>query len=402
MFQRNGIWQYDFLIGGKRYRGTTGCTDKKKAKEVIEKLKVQYREGYSAEVVWEQTKRQLLSGKELPVIASDIWKAFETQAASRAKPNRQKLYYSRLVEFCKWMNKKYPDTKRISDITSLQTKEWVTEIRNLPGANSTKNDKLLALKMIFSALGKEYGIVEDPFAEIKRLPNNSTPRHAFTPEELKLIGEKATGWMYSLCLTAISTGLREGDVCRLKKSFVNLQTGWITIPKTRKTGVDVEIPILPGLYKHLQEMMMDDDNDSDYVFPILADKHINDPCSIGKAIKDFFEQIGITNTTQNIEGYAKKVSSKDAHSFRHTFVYLAALNGIPLPVVQGIVGHVTPEMTKHYMNHAGRDDKAQYFSQLPEYFTAKRIEEDQSPRKKLAALAYSLPIEKVEELLSLI
>lgn len=412
MIKRNGVWHYDFIVGGKRYRGTTGHSDKRKAQAVEEKLKVQYREGYSAEVIWEQTKKQLMAGKELPISPQEIWSAFEAQAISRANPQRLKLYFSRLEEFCTWLKENHPDTIRVSDITVNQAKSWVAYTRSLPGANSTKNDKLIALKMIFAALGKDYGIVEDPFADIKKLPTNSMSRQAFTPEELKLIGQKATGWMYSLCITAISTGLREGDICHLKKSYVNLESGWIVIPKTRKTGATVEIPILAGLHAHLREVLAED-NESDYVFPVLAEKYINDPTSIGKDIKEFFSSIGIADATQKIDGYKKKVSSKDAHSFRHTFVYLAAVNGIPLPIVQGIVGHVSPEMTKYYMNHAGRKEKSQYLSQLPEYFfsspgpdvvlpyeNSAMYLKDDSPREELAELAYSLPLEEVKELLN--
>ena len=398
MFKRYGVWQYDFIIGGKRYRGSTGHTDTAKAKAQEEKLKVQYREGYSAEVIWEQTKRQLLAGKELNIDPDEIWKAFESQATSRANPQRQKVYFSRLVEFCNWLKQNHPGTKRISEVSTTQAKEWVAYIRSLEGSNSTKNDKLIALKMIFSSLGKEYGIIEDPFAAIKKLPTKTIARAAFTPEELKLIGQNATGWMYSLCVTAISTGLREGDVCLLKKSSVNLYNGWISIPHTRKTGVDVEIPILPGLAKHLNEVLSED-NETEFVFPVLAEKYTSDPCCISKAIKAFFEQIGINNTTKKVDGYARKISSKDAHSFRHTFIYLAALNNIPLPIVQGIVGHVSPEMTKHYMDHAGREAKTQYLSQLPEYFTPSR-EKEKTPREKLAELAYSLPIDEVQRILA--
>ena len=35
------------------------------------------------------------------------------------------------------------------------------------------------------------------------------------------------------------------------------------------------------------------------------------------------------------------------------------MNGVPLATVQAIVGHMTPEMTKHYMAHATLADKRQ-------------------------------------------
>ena len=91
---------------------------------------------------------------------------------------------------------------------------------------------------------------------------------------------------------------------------------------------------------------------------------------IGRDIKRFFEEIGIVGARRKVEGYSKNLSVKDIHSFRHTFVYLAAVAGIPFPVVQGIVGHVSPEMTKHYMNHATRAAKMEYLSRLPLYLSA--------------------------------
>ena len=57
-------------------------------------------------------------------------------------------------------------------------------------------------------------------------------------------------------------------------------------------------------------------------------------------------------------------------------------------------------MTKHYMDHAGREAKTQYLSQLPEYFTPSSIEKVKTPREKLAELAYSLPIDEVQRLLA--
>ncbi|UDQ99479.1 tyrosine-type recombinase/integrase [Lentisphaerae bacterium WC36] len=55
------------------------------------------------------------------------------------------------------------------------------------------------------------------------------------------------------------------------------------------------------------------------------------------------------------------------HSLRHTFAYVAALSNIPLPIVQGVLGHMTTDMTKHYMNHASKKDKAKHLSKLPNY-----------------------------------
>lgn len=370
MFLRGDYWHYDFIVGGIRYRGSTGfkANEKTKAAEVEARLKVEAREGYSIEMVWEQTKRRKLAGRELPLEYGKIWNAFVSTAFSHAGDRKLKEYARYLRAFCQWMTEHHPRINKVSAVLPQHAQQWIAYIRGEDGSNSTKNGMLDVLKRIFKALGKTYGIVENPFEDIKKLPKDEAAREAFTPEELTLIGQNATGWMYSLCLTALSTGLREGDVCMLEKRSVNLQNGWISIRKTRKTGVDVDIPILPGLRAHLVRMFEDHPDDK-YVFPELANLYAEHQTRVSGGIKEFFARIGISDATITVPGYKHRLSVKDVHSFRHTFIYLAAVHSIPLPVVQGVVGHLTPEMTKHYMDHAGREAKAQYLRQLPEYLT---------------------------------
>lgn len=373
MFLRGDYWHYDFIVGGVRYRGSTGfkANEKTKAAEVEARLKVEAREGHSIEMVWEQTKRRKLAGRELPLEYEKIWDAFAGTASSHAGDRKLKEYALYLRRFCEWMGEAFPKVKRVSEVLPLHAQQWIAHVRSENGSSATKNGMLKTLKMMFGALGKTYGVVENPFAEIKKMPTSATARKAFSPEELRLIGQNATGWIYSLCLTAFSTGLREGDICMLEKSSVNLQTGWISIPRTRKTDVNVDIPILPGLRRHIQQAF-EDHPDSQYVYPQLAELYMEHPVQVGHDIKTFFEQIGITGAVVTVPGYKRRQSVKDVHSFRHTFIYLAAVHGIPLPIVQGIVGHLNPEMTKHYMDHAGRDAKSAYLQQLPEYITGKK------------------------------
>lgn len=370
MFLRGNIWHYDFLIGGERYRGSTGFkkNEKSKAKEAEDRIKRQARDGHSLEMIWEQTKRKMNTGKEIDIDFDTLWDTYTKRSESNANYKRVKMAANRLKHFCSWIKANYPEVKKISYIEQHHAQEWFNAVRQEDGANATKNDYLATLKMIFTTLGKESGIIESPFAHLRKLKNTSSSREAFTPEELTLIGKEATGWIYSLCLTALSTGLREGDICMLKKSSVNLETEWISIPQTRKTGVSVDIPILPGLLRHIKSQL-EEENDSEFVFPELAEIYSTSTGKIGKDIKKFFERIGITETQKEVAGYKRKLSNKDVHSFRHTFVYLAACHGIPFPIVQGIVGHTSPEMTKHYMDHAGREAKAQYLHQLPDYLT---------------------------------
>lgn len=370
MFLRGDYWHYDFVIGGIRYRGSTGFkkAEKEKAKAEEERLRVQAREKHSIEMVWEQTKRRLVSSNSLEFDEEKVWKVFAA-LHSTACPQKMKAYRGYWRDIYTFIHENYPEVRYVSDVTTIQAIEWYGHIRNEQMASATKNFYIAFSKMLFNTLGKTYGIIENPFKDLKRLPETAVSREAYTPEELKKIGAYAEGFVYSLCLTAISTGLRKGDICMMRKDSVDMENRILSI-KTRKTKVSIEIPIMPGLYRHLQDMFLESP-DSPYVFPELAEMYSNPNRQrvITENVKRLFHKIGIDDTQKEVDGYARRVSVKDVHSFRHTFVYMASIHGIPLPVVQSIVGHLNPEMTKHYMDHAGREARLAYMKQLPGYIT---------------------------------
>jgi len=74
-------------------------------------------------------------------------------------------------------------------------------------------------------------------------------RRPFTAEELAALFEAARPdpFLYPLVVTAACTGLRRGDVCRLRWKDVDLRNNVITV-KTSKTGANVEIPIFRPLW----------------------------------------------------------------------------------------------------------------------------------------------------------
>lgn len=101
-------------------------------------------------------------------------------------------------------------------------------------------------------------------------------------------------------------------------------------------------------------------------------------------------------------GRSRAVSVKDLHICRHTFCYYAGLYGIPLTIVQSIVGHMTPEMTKHYSAHASLSAKREQMRQLPEFMMLTGLEtrdDETAEREELRRLISTLPIEKVRKIL---
>lgn len=384
---RGNVWHYDFIVNGERYRGSTGFSknEKSKAIKAEENLKVQYREGHSIEMIWEQTRKKISSSKKIPIDFDNLWNIYKSRhKASKKTMSNYMMALKYFVDFSKQNG-----VKHVGDITEEIVGNFSAYMQSVERAPSTINIFLINIKVIFNRIGEECGLIGNPFSILKKI--KFTPdeeREAFTPDELRLIGKHAEGWIFSLCLAAITTGLRKSDICLMKKKNVNLSEDWIKII-TKKTKKMVELPILPQLKSHLIEMF-EKFPEHEYVFPELARMYLQHPSNITMKMKEFFREIGIKNLEIEVPGYKNKLSKKDIHSFRHTFVYLAAINGIPFPIVQSIVGHSSPAMTRHYMDHARREDKMKYLSEMPTYISSAEHVEVDSPKEKLIDFVNSI------------
>jgi len=382
LYKRGSAWWSSFTVNGKRYRLSTGQAQKNEA-EKWERAKVSELRGNKATTQLYQTVKAGLVEKQITF--AEAWEHFKTFPRKHTPGESAIRYYqSTWEDFVAFA----VDNKcsSIADVTEVLSQRYISQIRGhgryspveyrrggktvvVPVeklsdklSNRTQNAYLVSLKVIFDTLVKGKYCLENPFKEIDKLSNEAVDREAFTPEELRIIGEKSKDtWLYPLFLTGICTGMREGDICLLE--WTNIKDGWIK-RKTRKTGVEINLPILPPLAAYLRVFP----HSGQYVYPELADAYQKDQSIISKAVKRFLADCDI-NATKDVEGRSRKASIKDVHSLRHTFAYIAAVNNIPLPIVQSILGHMSPTMTQHYIDHARQEEKAKYLATLPDYLS---------------------------------
>ena len=175
--------------------------------------------------------------------------------------------------------------------------------------------------------------------------------------------------MKGLFTIGICCGLRLGDVATLRwdeiEDFVpNQQDPDFYLKEivrvTRKTKTTVHIPIMEELANYLSEQYQISGNE-EYILPEAAAIYLNTKNRLNYKIHNYLHSLGI-QTTRSIPGRKRKQSVKDFHSLRHCFCYYAGLRGVPLPVVQSIVGHLTSAMTRHYQAHADRKARMQGLS----------------------------------------
>lgn len=410
-------YHYRFMKSGKLYYGVCeGCTTEKAAKEYEAQIR-QKADNLAAQKSVKalvENFRDELSGGEKIKLADAFELASKKPRKYSASAFHQSVKASQFDDFVRYMRKCYPDIKYISEVQKKHAEAYISHLRahgrfykQITFKNSTKKGKTESkyankceqlapstlnrfhktIREVFGLLKEDAGLAANPFATIPMLSEDQESREAFTEKELELIMQKAPEFIRSIFLVGFFTALREGDIATLRWSDVLWEHNIIR-RKLDKTGVIVEIPIMPPLENFLRQQ---EGLDPEYVLPEHARMYRENPSGIPYRVKGFLESIGI-QTTRNIPGRSRAVSIKDVHSLRHTFCFFAGVAGIPLVVVQSIVGHMTPEMTTHYTAHADRKTKQEKMTMLPNY--SRLIGE--TTRRNLVEQTRALLIAKIE------
>ena len=413
-------YHYAFMQNGKRFSGVCeGCKTKAEAEAFENNLKKTAKNAAAQKTpiaIIENFRQILTGGEKIPLDQAFILASAKPR---KRNPSVNALQYKKNVwmDFCCFMNEQYPNTEHLAAVTKRHAEEYISLIRDagrykkefsyqrngktlVSGSpkgisNRTANFYLAVCKEVFSLLANDAGLTANPF-DIVKLNSEEAERQAFSEEELVLIRDNLDDFTRPLFTIAIATALREGDICTLKWSDVDFCENVIR-RKMNKTGLCVEIPISDGLKEFL--LSYRNGNDSDHIFPVHSEMYQKNPSGVSYRIKAFLEKLGI-KTTVVPKGRTRAVSVKDLHSCRHTFCYYAGLRGIPLSVVQGILGHMSPEMTKRYNAHASLEAKRKNMRLMENFMGLTECSSAEEPeREELRRLADSLPIETVRKIL---
>ena len=390
---KNGIWYYEFMAAGRRYCGTcldesgipTGneriaATYEKAQKEICARI----RSNKSVKALAENFREELTGARAIP-----LCEAFQRSLAKPRKrtpcSERLELKRGHWQDFLRYMEDTYPEVTHLAAVSRHHAENYVASLVTFgkfeprqagqrriakPLSGATLADYITTITEVFTLLADDAGLLSNPFSGIPKPSLRTETRLPFTLEELQVIRENLDDFTRPLFTIAIATALREGDICTLKWSEIDFKQRVIRRQKMRKTGEGVDIPIMPPLQEYLEELRAQAKETGPYaayVLPKHAEMYLSNRSGVSYRIKNFLEEKCHIRTTVKPEGRSRAVSVKDLHSCRHSFCYYAGLYGIPMNIVQGIVGHLTPEMTKLYSNHASLEAKREKMQQLPDF-----------------------------------
>ena len=371
----SGVYRARWVANGKVFTKSTGVRDRRDAETILEEFTAPYRlgseqrtleavaarlEGVSAEIrEWEDSQPALT--------VANAWDAYE---ASPTRPNTGAAtmahYSAHFATFERWLEANHPEIREMRQIGRAEAEAFAVALRERWSAG-TYNKHIVFFRHMWRTLIDDdeakdpmekdprklpAKIQANPWDKVKKREGTAHTRRELTVEELGKVLADLTGEMRLLFAIGIYTGLRLGDCATLEWGAVDLARGRISIIP-RKTarhshGKPTVIPLHATLAALLQEIPQG--RREGFVLPETAATYRRDDSALTKRIQKHFASCGIKTISRSADGRARV--DVGFHSLRHTFVSLSANAGAPLAIVQAIVGHTSPAMTRHYFHES--------------------------------------------------
>ncbi len=229
--------------------------------------------------------------------------------------------------------------KRLDQITPFEVEKFKLELkkgtnaRGKPYAEATILQYLALLRRLFN-LAIKWGMFEgeNPVSRVKLpRPNNEVTEY-LEPEQLKALFEVCQGYhdrqAGNLVLFALATGLRRGELFKLKWSDIDMERGWLRL-RDPKGGRDQILP----LNNTAMNILQNHPQVSEYVFPGRD----------GQMRKEF------KTAWKRIKKLAGLPEGFRFHGLRHAYASLLASSGQVNPyTLQRLMTHKDFRTTQRY------------------------------------------------------
>ncbi len=310
VYERDKRWYVDFSYNGKRYRKAAGRTKRDallKLGKIVERFKEEETQGTSAHAprtFFEYAQEYLAFSK-----------------VEKAPSNFQRESYK-----TRSLLKVFGGIE-LKDITPVYIEQYKQAL-SAKSKPATVNRQLALLKhMLTKAVDWGY-LKENPSRSVKLLKEPPGRIRFLSLEERRLLLDECEGILKDIVLTALETGMRNGEIQNLFWSDVDLERRTITVIRTKNN----ESRILPI---------------SNRLLPSLEQLYIQ-----RQGIRVFSKQDGTPygNWRKAYEQALKRTGIKDFrfHDLRHTFASYLVMAGVDIRTVQVLMGHKTIQMTMRY------------------------------------------------------
>jgi excisionase family DNA binding protein len=284
----------------------------------------------------------------IQALKQEVLRAFNEKFEPKIKKisfsDFSKVYLQNYVQVKRrnWMSEKYrldalnahfKDNLDLRGITPMAIQGFIKARQTIGNAGSTVNRSLALMKHLLNKAIEEGFLENNPVQKVKFFSEkeNRIERVLTREEEARLMGH-STGYLKSVLIIALNTGMRLGEILNLKWNQIDVEAGKITVEKT-KSGRPRIVFINSPLLAELQSM-----------------RSLN-----GKVPQLFLnEQTGkpLTLVRRSFLTACKKagISNLRIHDLRHTFASRLLEKGADIETVRSLLGHYSIVMTQRYVH----------------------------------------------------
>lgn len=252
--------------------------------------------------------------------------------------------------------------KSMENITERDIENFIAELKRKGLSNTSVNNNLKLLGIIFGRAEKENVIQFNPMRSVMRLKSDTAEKGFLTEDEADRIFMRDDSlekiWLgdmngYLLNYTAYSTGCRLGELQALCRE--DIFDGYILVRhsldrkygvKSTKTGKVRAVP----LDKRLETLLQFHVNRRFGQFVFGADDGMR-PIRHDEVYPVFFEALGRAGISRD-EMRSRNITW---HSYRHGFTTRLLSSGVSETLVRAMTGHSTRQMVEHY-THVGIEE----------------------------------------------
>jgi integrase len=392
LVKRGKKWFARWSVNGKVFTRSTKTDSITAAREKLKEFTALHRlgnevdvlEGVAAKISGRKNEMKKIEDGLPATLITDAWQLFLVQP-NRPDSGKQTLsnYHSRFEMFVKWMGKEFPDIKELRQITKVHATKYVSTLTGGKVSASTFNRHLNALSLVWRVLEEPAKLTSNPWTAITKKKFTPHSRRELTIAELQKVVAASKGEMRLLLALGVFTGLRLRDCACLPWSSIDVVRQTISVIPSKTARRSQKRVIIP-IHRDLLQMLLQipDNQRKGFLLPATERRYHQFDGALSKDVGKLFENEGI-ETHATLDGVKRKRADCGFHSLRHTFVSFCASNGVSQSVVQSLVGHDSPSMTRHY-THIGLATAQNAIKTLPSITAAGIAEAEVSPETKQA------------------
>ena len=249
------------------------------------------------------------------------------------------------VEGCSIKTSKYYETtirqlykkmpKNVSEYTTEDIRAYLAVFQRKHKSSKVTIDNIRRIfSSFFAWLEEEDFILKSPVRRIHKVKTGTQVKEVLTDENLELLRDKCKNIRDLAIIDLLSsTGIRVGELVKLNRNDINFaERECIVFGKGNKERI---VYFNARAKIHLQEYLKTRKDKNQALFVSLAKPHTR-------------LQISGVETRLRELGRRVKLPRVHPHKFRRTLATMAIDKGMPVELVQKILGHVKIDTTMHY------------------------------------------------------